>query len=82
LQRSQLTNEARVTAVTDRAEVLGIKLREERITIVQVWIMRAEARFENLATTTHCFESPARGLAVTIVSSQIAQRLFAFEHRC
>jgi hypothetical protein len=49
---------------------------------VQVWIMRPEARFENLATITDRFESPARGLAVTIVSSQIAQRLFAFEHRC
>jgi len=68
--------------VTDRAEVLGIKLREKRFTIVQVWIMRAEARFENLATITDRFESPARGLAMTIVSSQIAQRLFAFEHDC
>jgi len=68
--------------VTDRAEVLGIKLREKRVTIVQVWIMRAEARFENLATIADRFESPARGLAVTIVSKQIAQRLFAFEHRC
>jgi hypothetical protein len=44
--------------------------------------MRAEARFENLATITDRFESPARGLAMTIVSSQIAQRLFAFEHHC
>jgi len=68
--------------VTDRAEVLGIELREKRIAIVQVWIMRAEARFENLATITDRFESPARGLAVTVVSAQIAQRLFAFEDRC
>ena len=44
--------------------------------------MCAEARFENLATITNCFESVACGLAVTVVSSQIAQRLFAFEHRC
>jgi len=69
LQRSQLTNEARVTAVTDRAEVLGIKLREKRITIVQAWIMRAEARFENLATITDFFKSRSRGFAATGVSS-------------
>ena len=68
--------------MADGAEVLGIKLREKRITIVQVWIMRAEARFENLATITDRFEAPPRGLAVTVVSSQIPQRLFAFEHRC
>jgi hypothetical protein len=82
LQRPQLTDEAGVTAVADRAEVLGIKLREKRIAVVQVWIMRAEARFENLATITHRFEPPARGFAATVVSSQIAERLFAFEHRC
>jgi len=44
--------------------------------------MRAKARFENLATITDRFESPTRGLAVAIVSSKIAQSLFAFEHRC
>jgi hypothetical protein len=44
--------------------------------------MRAEARFEKLATIKYCFESLVCGLAVTVVSSQIAQRLFAFEHRC
>jgi hypothetical protein len=68
--------------VADRAEVLGIELREKRITIVQIWIMRAEARFEKLATITDRFEPLARALAATVVSSQIAQRLFAFEHRC
>ena len=67
--------------MADRAEVLGIKLREKGITIVQVWIMRAEARFENLATITDRLEPSTRGLAVTVVSSQIAQGLFAFEHR-
>jgi len=82
LQRPQLTNKTRVTAVTDRGEVLGIKLREKRIANVEVWIMRAETRFENLATITYCFESLARRFAATIVSSQIAQRLFAFEDRC
>jgi len=46
--------------VADLAEVLGIKLREKRITIVQVWIMRPETRFENLATITDRFEAPRR----------------------
>jgi len=80
LQRPQLTNKARVTAVADRAEVLGIKLWEERITIVQVWVMRAQPRFENLTAIKDRFQSPPRGLGVTVVSSQIAQRLFTFEH--
>ena len=44
--------------------------------------MRAQACFKNLATLTDCFEPLARGLAVAIVSSQIAKRLFAFEDRC
>jgi hypothetical protein len=82
LERPQFTKKPSVAAVTDRAEVLGIKLREKRITIVQVWIMRAEARFQNLATITYCFESLARSLAATVVSAQIAQRLFAFEDCC
>jgi len=68
--------------MADGVEVLRIKFREKRITVVQGWIMSAEACFENLATITDQFEPPARQLAVTIVSSQIAQRLFAFEHRC
>jgi hypothetical protein len=66
--------------VADGAEVLGIKLREKRITIVQVWIMRAKARFENLATIADCFEPLTRGFAVAVVPPQIAQRLFAFEY--
>jgi hypothetical protein len=82
LQRSQLSNQAGVAAVANCAKVLGIKLWEKRITILQVWIMRPEARFENLATITNRFEPPARGLAMAVVSSQIAQRLFAFEYCC
>ena len=63
----------------------GVRMQtsaEKRIAIVQVWIMRAEAGLENLATITYCFESLACGFAVTVISSQIAQRLLAFEYRC
>src|SRR5512133_2837916 len=81
LQRPQLTNEAGVAAVANRAEVLRIKLREKRITIVQAWIMHAETRFESLATITYSFKSLACGLAATVVSPQTAQRLFAFKDR-
>jgi len=42
--------------------------------------MRAELRFENLTAITDRFQSTPRGLGVTVVSSQIAQRLFTFEH--
>src|SRR5438034_3963636 len=48
---------------------------------MQVWIMRAQTRFENLATITDRFEPPARALAATIVSPQIAERLLTFKHR-
>src|SRR4029078_195342 len=81
LKCPQLTNKARVAAMADGAEVLGIKLREKRIANVQVGIMRTQARFENLATVADRFESLARGLAATIVSPQIAKRLFVLEHR-
>jgi hypothetical protein len=43
--------------------------------------MRAETRFQNLATVTDRVEPLTRGLAATVVSSQIAQRLFALKHR-
>jgi hypothetical protein len=43
--------------------------------------MRAETCFENLTAITDCLQSPTRGLGMTVVSSQIAQRLFTFEHR-
>src|SRR5262249_12563523 len=53
-----------------------------RIAIVQVWVVCAQARFEKLAAFTDRFESPVRRLAVAIVSSQIAERLLAFEYCC
>jgi hypothetical protein len=43
--------------------------------------MNAEASFEDLAAVADRFESLARGRAATVVSSQIAKRLFALEHR-
>src|SRR6266496_2672461 len=47
----------------------------------QARIMYAQARFENLATFTDCFESLPRRISAAIVSSQIAKHLFAFEDR-
>jgi len=82
LQRTQLTHETRITAVADRDEIFGVKLGKKRIAILQVWVVRAQARFEKLAAFADCFQPTARGLAVAIVSSQIAERLFAFEYCC
>jgi hypothetical protein len=82
LQRAQLADEARVTAVPDRTKVFGIELGKQRITIMQVRVVRSQAGFKNLPAFTDRFESPPRGLAMAIVSSQIAERLFAFEYRC
>jgi len=82
LQRTQLTHETRITAVADRDEIFAVKLGEKRIAIVQIWIVRTQTRFKKLAALADCLESLARGLAVAIVSSQIAERLFAFEYRC
>jgi hypothetical protein len=52
LQRAQFTDEARVTTMANRAEVLGIELSEKRIAIVEVWVVRAQARFKKLAPFT------------------------------
>ena len=43
--------------------------------------MCAEARFEKLAALGNRFESLVGGVAVTIISTQIAERLFTFEDR-
>jgi hypothetical protein len=72
LQGAQFTNETRVPAMSDRAEVLGIELREKRITVVQTWIMYAEMRFENATAVADRFKPLARRPASTVVSSQVA----------
>jgi hypothetical protein len=72
----------RVTAMTDCAEVLQIELREERIAIPQVRIVRAQARLKNLAAFADQLKTLERSFSMTIISSQIAERLFAFENRC
>jgi hypothetical protein len=82
VHRAQVTQEMRVTAMTDRAEVLQIELREERIAIPQVRIVRAQARLKNLAAFADQLKTLERSFPVTIISSQIAECLFAFENRC
>lgn len=79
LRGAQIAQEARVPAVAYRAKILRIELREERIAIVQVWVMCAEARLKNLAAVADRVEPLARSFAVAIVSPQIAKRLFAFK---
>jgi len=68
--------------MTDRDEIFGVKLGKKPIAIVQIWIVRTQTRFEKLAAYADRFQPTARGLAVAIVSSQIAERLFAFEYCC
>src|SRR5437588_11418323 len=43
--------------------------------------MHAQISFENLAAASNSFQPCADGNAATVVSSQIRQRLFAFEDR-
>jgi hypothetical protein len=44
--------------------------------------MRAQAPFEKLTALGHGFESLAGGIAVAIISPQIAKRLFTLKDRC
>ena len=81
MQGTHVTQKMRVTAMTDRAEVLQIELREERIAIPQVRIVRAQARLKNLAAFADQLKTLERSFPMTIISSQIAERLFAFEDR-
>ena len=71
-----------MTAVPDRGEGLRIELGEKRIAISQVRIVLTKACFKNLAALADRVEPAARGLAVAIISPQIAKRLFAFKDRC
>src|SRR5262249_2176462 len=80
LQRAQFTDEARVTTMTDRSKVLAIELREKRIAIVQVRVVRAQARFEKLATFAYCLKPLPFRVGVAIISSQIAECLLAFKY--
>jgi hypothetical protein len=82
LQGPQFTNEARVPAVADCAEVLRVELREKRITFVEIWIMCTQMRFENVTTMANGFEPLARDVTTTVVPSQIAHRLLTLEHCC
>jgi hypothetical protein len=82
LQSAQLTQKPRVTTMTNDAEIWRIEFRKERITVSQARIMRAEAHFEKLATFANRFKPLADSIALAIISSQIAERLFAFEDRC
>jgi len=81
LQRAHVAQQASVTPVADRDEILSIKLRKERIAIAQMRVVRAQARFENLPALADHFETPACRFAVAVVSSQVAKRLFALKHR-
>src|SRR5438067_9149693 len=81
LQRAQVAQQASVTPVADRDEILRIKLRKERIAIAQMRVVRAQARFKNLPALADHFETPACRFAVAIVSSQVAKRLFALKDR-
>src|SRR5947207_14675519 len=71
-----------MTAVPDRGEGLRIELGEKRIAISQVRIVRTKACFKNLAALADRVEPAARGLAVAIISPQIAKRLFAVKDCC
>jgi hypothetical protein len=55
--------------MADRAEILRIELWEKGITIVQVWIMCPEMRFENVTTIADGFEPLARAITTAIVAS-------------
>ena len=80
--RFQFSQDSRITSVTDRGEIVRIEFRKQRITIPQVRVMHTQARFENLAALANGLEALARGITMTVVSSQIAKRLLAFEDRC
>jgi hypothetical protein len=82
LQRVQLTQNARITAVPDRCEVMRIEFWKKRIGNPQIRIVHTQARFENLAALADCFEALARRLAAAIIPSQIRERLLAFKNRC
>jgi hypothetical protein len=44
--------------------------------------MDTQARFENLATFADRFQTGARSFALTIVASEVAERLFALKNCC
>ena len=82
LQGAQLTQNSRVTTVTDRGEIMQIEFRKQGITVPQVRVMGAETLFEKLAALANRLELLAGGIALAIISPQIAKRLFTLKNRC
>src|SRR5262249_1571238 len=67
--------------MADHAEIGQIELRKQAITIAEGRIMRTEAVLEKLAALANGFESLASGVALAIITPQVAQRLFTFKDR-
>lgn len=78
----EFAQNTRVPTVLNRREIVGVEFREERIGDSQVWKMDPQMFFENVASSANGLETFARRVAAAVVSSQIWQRLFAFEDCC
>ena len=68
--------------MTNRGEILRIEFRKERITVSQIWIVRAQLRLKKKPSFANYLETSACGFAVAIISPQITKDLFTFEDRC
>jgi len=81
LQGIQFAQNARITAMFNGREIVRIKFGKKGVRDSEIGIMHAQISFENLAAAINSFQPCADGNAATIISSQIRQRLFAFEDR-
>lgn len=79
LQCAQLARQPVVSAVTDRGEVSRIEFGKKRFSAAQTGVVRAQACFERLATLNDPLQPLACGFGMTIIPSQVAERLFAFK---
>jgi hypothetical protein len=68
--------------VADPGEIRQIEFGKQGLAVPQVRIMCAEAPFEKLTALGNRFEPLTCGVAVAIISPQIAERLFTLKDRC
>ena len=81
LEGGGLSQNAPITAVTDRIEIVRIIFGEKRIASPEGRVVDAKMLLENLAPAPERAKAFACRRGLAIIAAQIRQRLFAFEDR-
>ena len=80
MQGVELAEDAPIVAMLNRTKVMRVKLRKKRIRTPQARIMNAQMFLQSESPTVNGLQTVTCFRTAAVVSSQIGQRLFAFEN--